>query len=192
MSTANLVRWGGIASMMAAVSLSIGSILRMAGLLYVGQSIFFTGYVLLVFGIMGVYLVQAERTGTLGFVAFVMTMIGTALSIVPAALLLAANMGFQEIHYAQAFFSMKIPLTLVAILIGPLGTLLLGVATARGGVLSRWTGILMIAGSVFNLVYSLSYFTPVGVAGVQVSALAFLLAGWEVVTGAGLAKSTAA
>ena len=134
------------------------------------------GLVLAIFGTfaLGAYLTRS-RAGRLGLVAMVMTIFGAALFL-PA-------MGvstFSAPHEGQAYLAGieeydKLPLifadtmfiatSLLVIVLGFVGNVLLGVAVWRSGVLPKWAGALWAAGAVF--MYPLGIVYAVVILGVQ-------------------------
>jgi hypothetical protein len=82
MSGTDLVRWSGVASMLFGVLVAASAFQRLAG----GDPILaawlaFTGVTFGLIGFVGIYVLFVERTGVLGSVAFVVAMIGFALSL---------------------------------------------------------------------------------------------------------------
>jgi hypothetical protein len=166
MPTSNLIRWCGLAAILAGVLLSIGAILNIATetenlsdsaatapyaftwLLYL------LGGVLLLLGLVGLYACQSEASGLLGLVGFLMAFLGTALSV---------GSGWFRL-FAAPYFAVEAPraldaeptgmlalgfvLTFVVFL--TLGWVLFGIAMLRAGTYPRTAAILLIAGVAIN------------------------------------------
>lgn len=186
MSSATLYRASGLALLLGAVLGIIGNILNTAVFsgndpqqylssfwLFV-QVLSLLGGLLLLLGVPGIVIRQAPRAGWLGFIGFVLTFIGgflfTSFSLVTLLVLpwlaqaapkLAAGNGPPALF---VFF-------LVAGILFALGGILLGIAIMRAGIFPRWAGLLLIIGSVLNLVD----FPLNGVIGSIVGTIAFIL-----------------
>jgi hypothetical protein len=164
--SSELIRWSGLAAVLAGVLLSVGAILNIATetenlsesattapyaftwLLYL------LGGVLLLLGLVGLYASQSEAAGILGLVGFLVAFCGTVL--------LAGSAWFQL--FVAPFFAVEAPraldaesagmLTLGFVLTFPVfstvGWILFGIATLRGGVYPRVPAILLIIGVLIN------------------------------------------
>ncbi len=157
MSTANLIRWSGLISLLAGVLYAVGALLHPVGESLAAVSspnwvpahlVYWVSVLLLHLGLVGLYARQAEQTGRLGLVGFVLAFIGTAL--VGSILVFASTILPLIAAEAQAIFdrAARPPdfLLPVFILGFGLGWILLGVVTMRAGVLPRWSGLLLIIG----------------------------------------------
>jgi len=171
MSSATLYRWSGIALLVGSLLGVIGSI--MDAVLYPGHSqsaqqmlstpflldasLFLAWALLLVFGLPGLYLRQTTHAGKLGFVGFVLLLLGVLMGGVAFA-------GIQVIvfpYLAQTApkllsggslpFAAFLLLILGPILLLAIGNVLLGIATMRAGIFPRWAGILLIIAGVLFL-----------------------------------------
>jgi hypothetical protein len=118
-------------------------------------------YMLFMFGLVGVYLAQAEKAGRLGAIGFVLTFFGvlmlTAQVVVatwslPAIALQpnAPKTAFELLDPAGplAAFSLVV---FVAYVPAGIGLVLFGIATIRAGVLPRGAAVLLIIGTVLAL-----------------------------------------
>jgi hypothetical protein len=186
MSTKTLVRASGLALLIGAVLATIGNVLN--SLLFPGNDpsqfsnplllvlmwLGAIGSILLLIGLPGLAARQGARGGWLGFVGFVFTWLGgllfTSLNFINIIIIpwlaqeapkLAASNGPGALFVAY----------LVASVSFALGGILLGIAIMRGKIWSRWTGILLLAGAVLNLVD----FPLNGLISGIVSAVAFIL-----------------
>ena len=157
MSTANLIRWSGLLSLLAGVLYAVGALLHPVGESLAAVSspnwvpahlVYWVSVLLLHLGLVGLYARQAEQTGRLGLVGFVLAFIGTAL--VGSILVFASTILPLIAAEAQAIFdrAARPPdfLLPVFILGFGLGWILLGIVTMRAGVLPRWSGLLLIVG----------------------------------------------
>ena len=136
MSSSNLFRWSGLATILGGVLLPMSWILRFV----VGVQRPFSGTlefvatILLVFGFMGVYGFQHEETGVLGFIGFVLVIIHKCAAL------------------GECWLQNGEP-TDIELVLGPLvgvtmilGFVLLGIASWRANKLPRWTAVLWVVG----------------------------------------------
>ena len=163
MSSANLIRWSGLISILAGVLYAIAALLHPVGedLASVtspnwvpAHFVYWVSAILMQLGLVGLYARQAEKTGWLGLAGFVLAFIGTALVLsifflVTAAVpLIAADAPaiFDQAMASPAFIVVMLVLEYIV------GYILFGVATMRAGVLPRWAGLMLIIGSSFFLI----------------------------------------
>jgi hypothetical protein len=136
MSSSNLFRWSGLATILGGVLLPMSWILRFV----VGVQRPFSGTVefvatiLLVFGFMGVYGFQHEETGVLGFLGFLLITISNCIAL------------------GECWLQNGEP-TGVAVVFGPLvgitmllGFISLGIGSWKANKLPRWTVVLWVIG----------------------------------------------
>jgi len=136
MSSSNLFRWSGLATILGGVLLPTSWILRFV----VGVQRPFSGTVefvatiLLVFGFMGVYCFQNEETGVLGFLGFLLITISNCIAL------------------GECWLQNGEP-TGVAVVLGPLvgitmllGFISLGIGSWKANKLPRWTAVLWVIG----------------------------------------------
>jgi len=195
-SSTTLYRLSGLTLLLGAVLGTIGNVLT--SVLYSGNDprqyltplwwivtlVTLIGELLLVLGLSGIVVRQAQRVGWLGLVGFVLMFIGeflftsfdvTALLVSPwlaqDAPKLAKLLGGNGLASLFVFF-------LIAGILFSLGGILLGIATMRARVLPRWAGLLLIIGVLLNIVDAPLSGTPGSVVGI-VSFVFFALAvGW--------------
>ena len=109
---------------------------------------------LMLFGLVGLYARQVEKTGWLGLVGFVLAFIGTVL--VDSIFVMASTVIHVVAVQAPALFDQAAaPPTfgvLVVVLGYILGYILFGIATMRAGVLPRGSGLLLIIGSAMFMI----------------------------------------
>lgn len=136
MSSKNLFRWSGLATILGGVLLPTSWLLRFV----IGVqrpfsgTIEFVAIILLVFGFMGVYGFQHEETGVLGFLGFLLITIHNCSAL------------------GETWLQNGEP-TGAAIILGPLvgitmllGFILLGIGSWQANKLPRWTAVLWVIG----------------------------------------------
>ena len=111
-----------------------------------GGSLVLTAHVVLVFALVALYAVQAKRSGALGSLGMVLSVLGTTLvsGVVLVEIAMASGAEVDAVPEAG------LP-GLLAVLGGLaflIGLILLGIATMRTGVFPRWAGLLLIVGDV--------------------------------------------
>jgi MFS family permease len=107
-------------------------------------------------GLVGMYARQAIQAGWLGFAGFVLIFFGMLVVGVGFGLISATVIPWLTTH-APNLLAGELPPVLnvfiiVAILMVVVGTIPLGVATMRAGILPRWAGLLLIVSGVAGLV----------------------------------------
>lgn len=162
MSKAKLIRLSGLSSLLGGGLYALGALLHPVGedLAAVNSPrwvpahlVFWVSSTFILFGLVALFARQAEKTGWLGLVSFVLSFIGIALvggllfmviTIIPT---IAAEV-------PELFEQAMTPPTLAlgAVFVGyGLGFILLGIATMRAGVLPRWSGGLLIIGVALSM-----------------------------------------
>ncbi len=142
--SSNLVRWSGLATVLAGVSLAVVVPLMELSVFshWVGHALQILPMVLLAAGMIGVRTFWRERLGKLGKVGLLLAFAG--------AVLFAAISGVFVLY--EGFWSMDSSLfhgpEIAFLMLLLAGSLLLGVATLRAGILPRWEALLLVAGSV--------------------------------------------
>jgi len=106
-------------------------------------------------GLVGMYAHQATRAGWLGLAGFGLIFFGILVAGVGFGLISATVIPWLTTH-APNLIAGELPPVLegfivVAVLMVAVGAILLGVATMRAGVLSRWAGLLLIISGVTGL-----------------------------------------
>ena len=139
MSSSNLFRWSGLATILGGVLLPTSWILRfVVGVQRPVSGTFeFVATILLVFGFMGVYGVQIEETGVLGFLGFLLVIIHNCSALGECWL---QNGG--EPTGAAAVLGPLVGVTML------LGFILLGIGSWKANKLPRWTAALWVIGGV--------------------------------------------
>src|SRR6266581_6079250 len=128
----HLIRWGGLAAVLAGILRVIASFTPTAA--SVGLQIFyFVIDVLLLLGVIGVYAFQKQETGRWGFVGFVMALIGAGLLI------------GHDVVSAVAF------LYPVAAFLFAVGISVLAIRSWAANTLPRWASALLITSTVIGI-----------------------------------------
>ncbi len=164
MSSSNLIRWSGLATVVGAVLLIV---LDLAEFIIIGgqpesavaansalvivRVTYLMAITLMSLGLLGLYAIQTEQAGTLGLIAFLVTVIGIVMTA--GAQWGAAFLGpwlageAPEILDTEpsAFFMAGL---VVSFLLFALGWLLFGLASLRARVLPRGSSILLMVGAV--------------------------------------------
>lgn len=125
-------------------------------------------YLLLTLGVVGLYLCQAEQTGILGLVGFVLALLGCAFVVNQSLTYHAFLLAFMQNHYSTLlspaqWYSADGPLGAEfsyisrSYVVAIVGLGLMGISIARARVLPRWAGLLLAAGQVTSLI---NFFAP--------------------------------
>jgi hypothetical protein len=194
-----LTRWGGLALMLAGLLIAIPTLFHPSesdprAFLNAAwapvHALLIAGAIVSMFGLIGLYHVQAARVGALGLAGFVFGFAGSALVV--AALVadafvipvLAADPAGQALlDPAGPLFGGG--LGLIFLLMGvtfSLGAILLGLATARAGVLPRWSGVLIAIGGPL-LAFTPPLPTQAGIAGAVLLGAGYFWAGYAIWAG---------
>jgi hypothetical protein len=171
MSSSNLMRWSGLAALVGGVLLVVSDVLNAAlfpsepgsdvmttGSWFVVQIVGLVALALVSLGLVGLYARQAEQTGSLGMIAFVVAFSGT---------LMALGMLWGE-SFLGPFLAEEAPAVLDAeptgtvasgvvlsvILVG-LGWLLFGLTSLQARVLPSGAAVLLMVGAVLFFVLGL-------------------------------------
>ena len=164
MSNSDLIRWSGLAAILAAGLLSVGALLSL-GAAFENSSVSVTtpsyafssllyllGAVLLLLALVGLYIRQAQASGILGLVAFLVAFLGTALALGAtwADLFVAPALAVEapRVLDAEPTGMLALGFTLTFLVFLPLGWLLFGVASFRAQIYPRAAAILLMVGAV--------------------------------------------
>ena len=164
MANSDLMRWSGLAAILAAGLLSIGALLSLATESenlsvsattpsYAFSSLLYLlGGVLLLLGLVGLYIRQSGSSGTLRLVAFLVAFLGTALAVGAtwAELFVAPALAVEapRVLDAEPTGMLALGFTLTFVVFLPLGWLLFGVASLRARIYPRAAAILLMVGAV--------------------------------------------
>jgi hypothetical protein len=201
MSSSRLIRWSGLALLLAGLLVAIPILFHpsdadpqavLNSIWVPVHSLFVSGAVLMLFGLIGFYASQIERAGGLGLIGFILTFIGNALIVFVLALeafvipVIAANAAGQALlDPAGPLFGGLLGLVLLLMAgIFALGTILLGIATFRAGMLPRWAGVLLAVGGPL-----LAFWPPLpqmlGTIGGVLVGVSFIWSGYTIWAGSG-------
>src|SRR5215204_6970862 len=147
MSSSDLVRWGGLAAMLAGVAFIVLLLIPVVFMLLKlhpgaypgspfnvwGSVLFIAAWLLLVVGLAGFHALQKERYGLIGHAGFYTVIVGASAQIV-------AGVGFALGSTALEFLDFP------GVLVVMVGLVLYGVATFQARVLPRWCGVGFIIG----------------------------------------------
>ena len=151
MSPSVAIRWGGgLTSVAAGILLLVGHIVNLGGDpehgTVLGETLVLSAHVLLVFALVVLWAVQAERSGPLGALGMVLSVLGTTLNCAAVLAEIAGASGANVDAVVSEGVSGTI--TLLGGLAFLIGLILFGAATMRARVLPRWAGPLLILGDV--------------------------------------------
>jgi hypothetical protein len=130
-----------------------------------------TATMLLAVGLLGLYLKQAKETGLLGFIGFLFAFFGSLLFMCIQYIETILWPIFAEhaqslLEHEGAMFTDTV-FTIFYLIMGfslALGFIILGIATLRAKILSKWGALLMmIGGAVFSLVISVIIVRTIGI-----------------------------
>lgn len=173
MSSATLYRWSGFVLLIGSIVGILGTILDtvfnsshnltpqqvLSTTFTIDAALFLIWSVLLVMGLPGPYLRQATRAGALGFAGFVLLSLGLLLGGVAFGIVQVTDWPYLAQSAPKLLpsggtgpMSGFLLWILVPVVLMGLGNILLGIATLRAKVFSRWIGILLIVAGVLFLV----------------------------------------
>lgn len=135
MNTESLIRWSGLAAIIAGIVGAAASFVTPeAGSPL--EWVFFLGWIATLFGFVGIYAHQAEGSGSLGSLGFVLSVVGTAYFLAGEP-----SLGGMEATVLLALFGS----------VYSLGLVLLAVGTLKARKLPRWVPILWIVAVAVGL-----------------------------------------
>ncbi len=111
------------------------------------------GGVLLLFGLVGLYLRQAQHAGMVGLLGFLLTFLGILFPYIVAGFFLGSVLPYLATKGSSAIqdgFSTVAPFALGGGVLLFLGTILLGISIIRAGVFPRLTGIFILVGGILS------------------------------------------
>ena len=148
MSSSNLVRWGGIAAVVAGlvwIVLVLFSPRDASDVLFFsgssGKVIFIVALLSQVTGTAGLYVLQRGRNGQFGAVGALVAFVGFAIELI---FVVVVSLGVGE---GGGMVSLVLALLLaLGVMVSFVGLALLGIAILRMRTLPRWFGVLLIVG----------------------------------------------
>jgi len=170
MATQRLIRWSSIAWLLSGLTGIISIALTpsdyaanavLGGLWTPIHAVNTISYMLFMFGLVGVYLAQAERAGNLGLIGFALTFFGVLMLTVQVAVAAwilpvialqpnAPKTAFELLDPAGPLSAFSL-VVFVAYVPAGIGLILFGIATIRAGVLPRLAAVLLMIGTVLTL-----------------------------------------
>jgi hypothetical protein len=197
-SIANLVRWSGMACILAGVIAPVAmiihpakedipTILSQTSRLVTAHSLFTLSYILILWGLVGLLVYQSRYIGYLGLSGFILAFTGTVLFAASGeygffAPVLAAQAPAMliEVNYYMPVAVMDG----LMVLCYSLGFILFGVAITRAGVLPRIGGLFMafsvplfFSGAAASLAMNLTYLYWIAIVGQLLLGLGLILLG---------------
>ncbi|MGD2155966.1 MAG: hypothetical protein PVG14_04510 [Anaerolineales bacterium] len=184
MSSSKLIRWSGMAALVGGLLLVIASILESvlfgtqpnsaamaSGSWIIVEVVFIAAEVLIILGLVGLYVSQAEKAGNLGAIAFLVAFTGSVMvsgvdwssAFMAPWLTDITAPGVLDTEPTGAFIA-GILLTFVLFSVG---FFLFGLASLQTGVLPRGAAVLLMVGAVLFLVMG---FLEIGFEGVVLGA----------------------
>jgi len=168
MSSSNLIRWSGLAALIGGVLFVILDVVDFisfgnqpftgvatTGFWIMVQGVYIVAAMLVALGLVGMYVCQAQKAGTLGLVAFVITFIGG---------MMATGSTWSEAFFGPWLAKAAPELmdadpagsvitgVILSYLLFALGWFLFGLASLRAQVLPRGAAVLLMIGAVLFLV----------------------------------------
>ncbi|MFJ8258423.1 hypothetical protein ACIQ4Z_14285 [Peribacillus asahii] len=148
MLVSNVIRWLGLCAVLGGVCRALMTPIELAwgvdntAALLIGGV---TGSIFIILGTVGIYLYQAEKTGILGFIGFIITSLGNILVCSMVLISLFVNTALMQPQILEQDLSGPImPIRLVMLIGISLGYIILGFVTLRAKMLPSWAGVLMI------------------------------------------------
>lgn len=161
MSSQNLMRWSGVALVLAAVLIVVPTLFHPDALSPQAELnpawgpvhiIVGVGFLFSLFGLVGLYARQAEKTGALGLIGFILAFIGNTLLVGLAlfvegfiAPVVSSGHGTTPVlHPAGLLGGPAFTASAFTVFAFSLGFLLIGLAGLRAKILPRWPNLLLI------------------------------------------------
>jgi hypothetical protein len=139
MSSTNLIRWGGIAAIIAGILRGVNSLLPANLPTVTSEILYLLTDIFILFGIMGIYGFEHQESGWWGFFGFLLAIVGTGIIIGPDGSIGGVNM------YP------------VGSLILAAGLILLAVGSWIANKFSRWIPVLWVLSTIVGFI---GYFIP--------------------------------
>ena len=113
----------------------------------------FIGGILLLFGLFGLFMRQAQRGGIMGLLGFFFTFLGILFVYIVAGFFFGTLLPYLAARGTTSFadpFSLVMPYGLLGGILTFVGTILLGITIIRAKIFPRLTGIFLIVGGILN------------------------------------------
>ena len=141
---------GGLASIVAGLLLLVGHVVNLGGHpeygRVLGEILVLIAHLALIFALVALYAAQAERSGLLGALGMILSVVGTTIVCGVVLVEIAGASGANVAAVLEAGASGII--SLLGGLAFLIGLILFGIATMWAGVFPRWAGVLVIVGDV--------------------------------------------
>ena len=153
MNIKNLFRWGGLVSILTGALWAVGTLLLYfaaqyhAGPPVFGEALRFSFSLGLILTMMALYGAQIRQSGRMGFVSFVLAVLGSSLSVIPEYLVLSALAGSTNAAVELSNQSVVASITSYAFIIGMTW---FSTATFFAGVLPKWGAFLLGVGVILS------------------------------------------
>lgn len=187
------LRWGGLWIMVVALFWSVTNISVYAGRHNAAiQAVYFIGHTGMILTCTIIHIAQSQRSGLLGLVAYLVSVLCLAYANTFTFLVLAELAGIEGAEQAlDAVWSPLIPVVFTAFV----GLILLGLSVARAGILPRWGGIFIALGMALqlpaqfamNLTGALFFLFTIG--GSVIFAAGLIWIGWSLWSSKGLPEA---
>jgi|SRR5215211_872159 len=152
MAASNLLRWAGLAALVGSMLIVVADVMGFLGGVNAGTSsrgvynfvvsLFLLGLVLVLLSLVGLYVSQAQATGTLGLIGFLLAFLGITM---------IAGLYWTYLFVARPFELAYAGLTL-STSVWVLGWLIFGVATLRGRIYPRPAAIVLMIGAAISAI----------------------------------------
>jgi len=163
MSDKNIFRWGGFVSILTGILWVSGTLLLYLATQYdigtalLGQALRFSSSLFFVLTITALYSSQFRQSGKMGFVSFVLAVLGVSLNVIPEYLLLSALAGSSS---AVLEMNNASPVALITTYTYLIGTAWFGIATFFAGVLPKWGALFFAVGVILSAMPNLNEVFP--------------------------------
>ena len=179
--------WGGPIVIVAALLLTLNAFLNSFGdltLTLTDGVVNVLAFALLIPGMVILHTAQADRSGRLGFIGFMLTHLGATFYLIPAYFMMAQLAGQIENNRVLMASWVDIPVGRYGSYMVLLGIFLFGVSVIRADVYPRWTGWLLAIGLAILLPQQFAplpyLFARLWVIGAILQGIALTWMGWTV------------
>jgi hypothetical protein len=161
MSYNSIIRLGGLVGLLAAGVSILFNVLKLAGLVpsAIDDPRAMATLLLIIFALFAIYARQSHKAGILGLLGLALTVTALVFNIAfryVATFIVPPLAGSYQDAFMAVFSGSINSFIMFIFLLLPIGYLLLGIATFRAGILSRWAALLIIIGPIINYVRVMS------------------------------------
>lgn len=163
MSNKGLLLWSCLVSVLTGALWGIGTLLLYLFTQYhlgnavFGESLRFSSSLFLILTVVALYRLQVQQSGKMGFVSFILAILGAALNIIPEYLLLSALSGSSGAAIEMGTSSLVASIIIFTYVIG---TSWFGIASFYSGILPKWGALLFIVGVILSSMPNLNEAFP--------------------------------